>query len=113
MYAYIDESGDEGIGGKGTKWFVITTLIASQEEATTLGQTCRRIKQRINLDTNKVLHWSELSHSRKKAVPFSLTIYEPGFKVEVPITFRAKMPTSADNIHCCKLSYASLPLFLG
>jgi hypothetical protein len=30
MYAYIDESGDDGIGGKGTKWFVITVLIASQ-----------------------------------------------------------------------------------
>jgi hypothetical protein len=33
MYAYIDESGDDGTGGKGTKWFVITALIASQEEA--------------------------------------------------------------------------------
>ena len=68
MYAYIDESGDEGIGGKGTKWFVITALIASQEEATALGYAYHRIKQRINLDANKVLHWSELSHPRKKAV---------------------------------------------
>jgi hypothetical protein len=68
MYAYIDESGDEGIGGKGTKWFVITALIASQEEATALGYTYHRIKQRINLGADKVLHWSELSHPRKKAV---------------------------------------------
>lgn len=68
MYAYIDESGDEGIGGKGTKWFVITALIASQEEATALGYTYQRIKQRINLGADKVLHWAELSHPRKKAV---------------------------------------------
>ena len=68
MYAYIDESGDEGVGGKGTKWFVITALIVSQEEATALGHTYHRIKQRINLGTDKVLHWSELSHPRKKAV---------------------------------------------
>ena len=68
MYAYIDESGDDGTGGKGTKWFVITALIASQEEATALGYAYLRIKQRINLDTDKVLHWSELSHPRKKAV---------------------------------------------
>jgi len=68
MYAYIDESGDDGTGGKGTKWFVITALIASQEEATALGYAYHRIKQRINLDADKVLHWSELSHPRKKAV---------------------------------------------
>ncbi len=68
FYAYIDESGDEGTGGKGTKWFVITALIASQEEATALGYTYHRIKQRINLGANKILHWSELSHPRRKAV---------------------------------------------
>jgi len=68
MYAYIDESGDEGTGGKGTKWFVITALIANQEEATALGHSYHRIKQRINLSADKVLHWSELSHPRKKAV---------------------------------------------
>jgi len=68
MYAYIDESGDEGIGGKGTKWFVITALIANQEAATVLGYTYHRMKQRINLGADKVLHWSELSHPRKKAV---------------------------------------------
>jgi len=68
MYAYIDEAGDDGTGGKGTKWFVITALIASQEEATALGQVYRQIKQRINSGADKVLHWSELSHPRKKAV---------------------------------------------
>ena len=68
MYAYIDESEDDGTGGKGTKWFVITALIASQEEATALGDTYHRIKKRINLGVDKVLHWSELSHPRKKAV---------------------------------------------
>jgi len=68
FYAYIDESGDEGTGGKGTKWFVITALIASQEEATALGYVYYNIQKRINLRANKVLHWSELSHPRKKAV---------------------------------------------
>ena len=68
MYAYIDESGDDGTGGKGTKWFVITALIASQEEASALGYTYHRIKQRINLGADKVLHWYKLSHLRKKAV---------------------------------------------
>lgn len=68
FYAYIDESGDEGTGGKGTKWFVVTALIASQEEATALGHAYHRIKQRISLNIDKVLHWAELNHLRKKAV---------------------------------------------
>jgi len=33
-----------------------------------LGFTYHRIKQRINLSVEKVLHWAELSHPRKKAV---------------------------------------------
>jgi len=73
MYTYIDEAGDEGIGGKGTKWFVLTALIANQEEATSLGYTYQRIRQRINLSASKPLHWSELSHPRKKAVVEELT----------------------------------------
>jgi hypothetical protein len=79
MYAYIDESGDDGIGGKGSKWFVITALIANQEEATALGNTYHRIKQRINLDINKVIHWSELNHLRKKAVVEELANNEFSF----------------------------------
>lgn len=67
MYAYIDEAGDEGTGGKGTKWFVIAALIASQEEATALGFAYQRIGQRINLRPGKTLHWADLSHARKKA----------------------------------------------
>ena len=67
-YAYIDESGDEGIGGKGTKWFVLGAIIASQEEATSLGYTYQQIKSRINWSATKPLHWAELSHPRKKAV---------------------------------------------
>ena len=76
FYAYIDESGDEGTGGKGTKWFVVSALIASQEEATALGYTYHRIKQRINLGSDKILHWSELSHLRKKAVVEELATHD-------------------------------------
>lgn len=76
FYAYIDESGDDGTGGKGTKWFVITALVASQEEATALGYTYHRLKQRISLGTNKILHWTELNHLRKKAVVEELATHD-------------------------------------
>ena len=68
MAAYIDEAGDEGIGGKGTKWFIITALIVSHAEASALGETYQRIRQRIELKSGKPLHWVELSHVRRKAV---------------------------------------------
>lgn len=75
MYAYIDEAGDDGIGGKGTKWFVVTAMIANQENASALGYAYQRIRQRIDLHVNKPLHWSELSHLRKKAIIEELVKY--------------------------------------
>lgn len=73
LYAYIDEAGDEGIGGKGTKWFIVTALIASQAEATALGNAYQQIRQRIGLKPGKPLHWVELSHARRKAVIHELS----------------------------------------
>jgi|GEM_PF-2405599 len=65
-YAYIDESGDEGVG-KGSKWFILTALITTQKESTELGQAYHKIIERIELPPGKPLHWAELNHSRKKA----------------------------------------------
>lgn len=76
MSAYIDEAGDEGIDGKGTKWFIISALILSQAEASALGETYQRIRQRIKLVPGKPLHWVELSHARRKAVMNELSKIE-------------------------------------
>ena len=79
MYAYIDEAGDDGTGGKGTKWFIMAALIANQEDATALGNVYQSIRQRINLQVNKPIHWSELTHLRKKAVTEELI--NPNFSI--------------------------------
>lgn len=66
--AYIDESGDEGIG-RGSQWFVLAAAIVELGKANSqLGQKLEEIKkQRIALKKD-VMHWSELSHPRKQAV---------------------------------------------
>ncbi len=65
FYAYIDESGDEGVG-KGSKWFILAALITDQKQSSDLGQVYNRIIKRIELHAGKPLHWAELSHARKK-----------------------------------------------
>jgi len=65
--AYIDESGDEGIG-RGSRWFVLSSaIVESGRDSSSLGQKLRDIKQRIDL-RKPVLHWADLSHPRKLAV---------------------------------------------
>ena len=49
MDAYIDESGDVGIGGKGTKWFIITAMIVNAKEASELGETYIKIRNKIKI----------------------------------------------------------------
>jgi len=68
MDAYIDESGDAGIGGKGTKWFIITAMIVNAKEASELGETYIKIRNKIKIGQTKPLHWTSLSHPRKKAL---------------------------------------------
>jgi hypothetical protein len=65
--AYIDESGDEGVG-RGTRWFVLAAVIVESGKAgSNLGQRLSRIKRQIELK-KPVLHWADLSHPRRLVV---------------------------------------------
>lgn len=67
FFAYIDESGDEGVN-RGRQWFAVAAVIVEAgQENSQLGQTLAQVKQTINL-RKPVLHWTDLSHPRKLAV---------------------------------------------
>ena len=66
-HAYIDESGDEGIGGKGSRWFMLAAVVTEAQKGPALADGLRRIRARIKLKT-RVMHWTNLSHPRKLAV---------------------------------------------
>ena len=67
FFAYIDESGDEGVN-RGRQWFAVAAVIVEAgQENSQLGQTLAQVKQTINL-RKLVLHWTDLSHPRKLAV---------------------------------------------
>lgn len=67
IHAYIDESGDDGIKPGSSDWFVLTALMIPERSGPALGRAADRIKERVGRQ-GKLLHWRELSHSRKKAV---------------------------------------------
>ncbi|MCH8185678.1 MAG: DUF3800 domain-containing protein [Chloroflexi bacterium] len=65
--AYIDESGDEGIG-KGSRWFVLAAVVVeSGQNGSALGQMLTDVKRRIQLKS-PILHWTNLSHPRRLVV---------------------------------------------
>ena len=71
FFAYIDESGDEGVG-KGRQWFALAAVIVEAgKQNSLLGQTLAQVKQTIDLK-KPVLHWTDLSHLRKEAVSHGL-----------------------------------------
>lgn len=79
---YIDESGDEGIGTGGTRWFVLGAVIVPAEEDLTLSNAIPYIKRRLGKDETKyVLHWRKMKHDVKLYVAQTLSAF--------PITFSA------------------------
>lgn len=56
---YIDESGDEGIN-KGSKYFVLTALIVSKEKDLETSRIVDEIKNNLELNVKKQLHWKLL-----------------------------------------------------
>jgi hypothetical protein len=63
---YIDESGDEGIGTAGSRWFILGALIVPQEFENDLLQVVTAAKQRLGV---KTLHWTKLKkHVQKQFV---------------------------------------------
>lgn len=59
---YIDESGDLGIG-KGTRWFVITAVIAEKDKEKELRSIIKGIKNQLNIQT---IHFREIREFNKK-----------------------------------------------
>lgn len=57
--AYIDESGDEGIG-RGSKYFILTAIIVSQEKDLEISKLVDKIKENLELDIKTQLHWNKI-----------------------------------------------------
>lgn len=56
---YIDESGDEGIK-KGSKYFILTAIIVKKEKDLEIAKNVDVIKQNLEMDIKKQLHWKLL-----------------------------------------------------
>ena len=56
---YIDESGDEGIK-KGSKYFILTAIIVKKAIDLEISKSVDKIKQNLELDIKKQLHWKLL-----------------------------------------------------
>lgn len=70
---YIDESGDEGIGTGGSRWFVLGAVIVPAEYDLQWSAIIPAMKRRLGKDERKyILHWSYLDHKQKRFVAQTL-----------------------------------------
>lgn len=76
---YIDESGDEGIR-KGSKYFILTAIIVEKEKDLEIAKNVDIIKQNLELDIKKQLHW-KLLKGRPNKIMIMDTISKLNLKI--------------------------------
>ena len=76
---YVDESGDEGIK-KGSKYFILTAIIVKKDEDLTIAKNVDVIKENLEINIKKQLHWKLL-----KGRPNKIMIMETVSKLNLKI----------------------------
>ena len=69
---YIDESGDEGIGTGGSRWFILGSMIVDDKIDLQTSNVIPRIKTTLNKPPLKPLHWSDVRNHDKKLGAYPL-----------------------------------------
>ena len=62
MIAYIDESGDEGTDGKGSRWLILGCAMVSDSTLVATRDNVRLASTLVRRDNPKNLHFKDLSH---------------------------------------------------
>ena len=68
MIAYIDESGDEGTDGKGSRWLVLGCAMVSDAALDTARTTVRLACTLAKRSNAKTLHFKDLSHDDRRGI---------------------------------------------
>ena len=63
---YIDESGDEGIGTGGTRWFILGALIVDDSIDLKTSEMILRIRHTLGKGPKDTLHWTNIRNHDKK-----------------------------------------------
>ena len=68
MIAYIDESGDEGTDGKGSRWLILGCAMVSDAALDTARTTVRLACTLAKRSNAKTLHFKDLSHADRRGI---------------------------------------------
>ena len=63
---FIDESGDEGIGTGGTRWFILGAIIIDNSIELKTSEVIPRIKTTLGRDLKIPLHWTKIRNHDKR-----------------------------------------------
>lgn len=59
LRAYIDETGDRGVGPKASPFFAFSCVLVADEDEPILLDATRDLRSRLSIPANKALHWNE------------------------------------------------------
>ena len=68
MIAYIDESGDEGTDGKGSRWLILGCAMVAESSIDAMRNTVKIACALVNRRNTKTLHFRDLNHDDKRGV---------------------------------------------
>ena len=68
MIAYIDEAGDEGTGGKGSRWLIIGCAMVADSDVDEVRDTVRRACTLAKRGDPKSLHFRNLNHDDRRGI---------------------------------------------
>jgi hypothetical protein len=63
---YIDESGDEGIGTGGTRWFILGAVIVDDSINLQTSEMIVRVREKLGKDPKATIHWTKIRNHDKK-----------------------------------------------
>ena len=66
MHAYIDESGDEGTAGRGSRWLTFGVVCVADAHVADLEELARTAQTAVG--KGKPIHFNEMTHPDRKGV---------------------------------------------
>lgn len=76
MEAYIDESGDEGTDGRGTRWLTFGAVCVSDKDVQTLAALVEASCKTLGGGAHRDIHFNRLTHDDRKGVVNLLALEE-------------------------------------
>ncbi len=102
MFVYIDESGDEGTGGKGSRWLVFGCVAVKSQDGEQVQQVVDFALKARRQTKRPCIHFTDLEHASKKGI---LNILQIGEWKGIVVASDTKMTSAQFHLSKPRIQY--------